>query len=325
MKGIGLEVAKNIILTGPQNVKIYDPDIVQLRDLGSNYYISEKDINKNRIDYSCISSLSKLNPYTKVEILNLDNQKYFYEELKKIELDIIVETEFKSESEIISLNEYCRNNKIKFIYGTALGLSGFIFSDFGKEHIIFDQNGIEPKRYLCQNISNNINAIITVVDEIDNPFNLETDDYIIFKNVKGMQELNDNKPRKIEVIDNNNFMINEDTRNYSKFEGNGDIYEIKEQIKKKYISFKEFINQPFNKILEEKNFTEQQENKIHQNKLYLSIILAMGEYLDNFKINLKELKNKNNIEEIVKNAEIKFNKMIEEEKKIGVNYERYGK
>ena len=46
LKGIGIEVAKNIILTGPEKVIIYDPSIVQLKDLGLNYYLKENSIIK---------------------------------------------------------------------------------------------------------------------------------------------------------------------------------------------------------------------------------------------------------------------------------------
>ena len=38
LRGLGIEVAKNLILAGPKTVKIYDPDITRLRDLGSNFY-----------------------------------------------------------------------------------------------------------------------------------------------------------------------------------------------------------------------------------------------------------------------------------------------
>ena len=123
LKGLGIEVAKNIILTGPEKVIIFDPSIVQLKDLGLNYYLKEKDIGKNRIDYSSIDCLSNLNPNTTVEILKTNQNNNFYEILKQIKLDVIVETELISQQKIICLNEYCRENHIKFIYGANMGLS----------------------------------------------------------------------------------------------------------------------------------------------------------------------------------------------------------
>lgn len=318
MKGLGIEVAKNIILTGPKQVIIYDPDIVNLKDLGTNYYLKEEYVNRNRLDESCINSLKKLNPYTKIEILNIKNEEDFYKQINQIDLNVIVQTEIKPEKEIIKLDEYCREKKIKFIYSTVLGLFGFIFSDFGKEHKIFDDNGKEPKKFLCKNISNSQKGIISLVNEFDTIFNLNNGDYVLFKNVKGMTELNDNKPRKINVIDENSFSIDENTTNYQKFEGNGDVYEYKMPYKNKYISFKESINIPFTKLSEEETFTEQQEDKKYQNNLYLSFILAIGEYLNDNKNNIND---DNDAKKIILNSEFIFNKMIEHEKKIGVDNE----
>lgn len=62
-----------LILSGPKTVLIYELSIAKLEDLGNNYYLKYEDINKNRLDYSILNSLSNLNPFTKVEILNLIN------------------------------------------------------------------------------------------------------------------------------------------------------------------------------------------------------------------------------------------------------------
>ena len=45
LRGLGIEIAKNIILAGPKEVSISDKNICQINDLGSNFYINEKDIN----------------------------------------------------------------------------------------------------------------------------------------------------------------------------------------------------------------------------------------------------------------------------------------
>ena len=48
MRGNGLEIAKNMVLTGVNLVTIFDPSPVSISDLCSNYYLEEKDINKRR-------------------------------------------------------------------------------------------------------------------------------------------------------------------------------------------------------------------------------------------------------------------------------------
>ena len=44
LRGLGVEIAKNIILVGPNHISIFDPEIVKINDLGTNFYISTDDI-----------------------------------------------------------------------------------------------------------------------------------------------------------------------------------------------------------------------------------------------------------------------------------------
>ena len=48
MRGLGVETAKNLILAGPRSVTIHDDKPVELRDLGSNFYLTESDVGKAR-------------------------------------------------------------------------------------------------------------------------------------------------------------------------------------------------------------------------------------------------------------------------------------
>ncbi len=38
MRGLGVETAKNIILVGPQEVQIFDKELVKINDLCGNFY-----------------------------------------------------------------------------------------------------------------------------------------------------------------------------------------------------------------------------------------------------------------------------------------------
>ena len=44
MRGLGVEIAKNLILAGPKSVQIHDPTQVSIADRGSNFYITESHI-----------------------------------------------------------------------------------------------------------------------------------------------------------------------------------------------------------------------------------------------------------------------------------------
>ena len=69
LRGLGAEVAKNLILAGPKSVSIYDPDLVQLNDLGSNFYCEEKHVGKTTRSEACLTKLAELNSYVKVEVI----------------------------------------------------------------------------------------------------------------------------------------------------------------------------------------------------------------------------------------------------------------
>ena len=150
LRGLGVEIAKNIILAGPNHVSIFDPEIVKINDLGANFYLSIDDIkNKKRRDEACLKKLSELNPYTQCDIMEgLD----ILTQIKKYNLIII--TELTNLEKLYKINEDCRNNNIGFIYTLALGITGVCFVDFG-EHTISDKDGEEIKTYLIKNISKN--------------------------------------------------------------------------------------------------------------------------------------------------------------------------
>jgi len=46
LRGLGVETAKNLILAGPEQVLIYDPDLVKINDLGANFYCDEASVGK---------------------------------------------------------------------------------------------------------------------------------------------------------------------------------------------------------------------------------------------------------------------------------------
>ena len=48
LRGLGIETAKNIILAGPNRVTLFDPEFVNINDLGSNFYLTEENIKNHR-------------------------------------------------------------------------------------------------------------------------------------------------------------------------------------------------------------------------------------------------------------------------------------
>ena len=65
MRGVGFEVAKNLILTGPKRVTIFDDNISKINDLSSNIFYTEEDVKNNkRRDFSCLKKSKTSSTYS---------------------------------------------------------------------------------------------------------------------------------------------------------------------------------------------------------------------------------------------------------------------
>merc|ERR1719411_1750484 len=64
MKGLGVEIAKNIILGGVRSVALHDQGVAEYQDLSSQFYLTEADVvgKKNRAE-ACGEKLAELNSY----------------------------------------------------------------------------------------------------------------------------------------------------------------------------------------------------------------------------------------------------------------------
>jgi len=54
LRGVGVEIAKNLILAGPKSVVLYDPDLVRVNDLGANFYCEEGHIGQVSRANACL-------------------------------------------------------------------------------------------------------------------------------------------------------------------------------------------------------------------------------------------------------------------------------
>ena len=295
LKGLGIEVTKNIILSGPKEVWIFDPKIIEIKDLGSNFYLKEENIGKKRRDESCLNYLKKLNPNTKVSVLELKEEK-FEDLFNYFSLfNVIVITEYKLKDEIVKINEFCRKNKIGFIYGANLGLSGFLFNDFGEEHYIFDINGKQYKKYFCKEISNEKNAKV-ILDENSDQIFLNINSYVIFNRVEGMIELNNTNPVKILNIENNILTLDINTTSFGKYLNRGFLCQAKIPIKKSYKSLEYRFEIPY-----EDSMNLQDYEKEGRNELLFICLKGLNEFCLNNNGNLPEI---NNYEDAAKFIEI---------------------
>lgn len=146
MTGIGVEIAKCVILSGVKNVTLHDSNNIRKKDLSSNYYASLSDVGKNRAD-TVKEKLSSLNSYVTVTSIKTP---FLTDEHFKMNNVVVICDQF---SELqINANKIARKYGTKFILASTIGLLGQIFCDFGDNFHSNDLDGESPKSGIITNV-----------------------------------------------------------------------------------------------------------------------------------------------------------------------------
>jgi len=155
-----VEIAKNLILAGPNSVTLYDPALVQWGDLSANFYCRPEHVGQLTRAEASILKLPELNPYVKVNALNT----LATEDLADYSLVCVTEV-CHSIDHVIEMNEFCRARNIGFILAQNFGPSGYAFVDYGNEFSIFDADGEDTKSFIVVNVTQANPAIVTVHED----------------------------------------------------------------------------------------------------------------------------------------------------------------
>ncbi|ESO94579.1 hypothetical protein LOTGIDRAFT_232383 [Lottia gigantea] len=237
--GLGIEIAKNIVLAGVKSLTIQDDKNASIEDLGTQFFLHEADINKNRAEASS-HHLSELNPYVSIKTLTQKlDEKTDLSYLKQYQCIILTESPLNVQ---LKVNRYCRSQKpqIQFISSDVFGILGQVFCDFGDEFEVMDHNGEEPKEVFVANITQGSPGIVSTLDNKVHGF--ENDDTVVFKEVKGMDCLNGHQ-FKIKVESPCTFSIGE-TSLLDEYKGGGIASQVKISKHFKFESLEEQLKNP---------------------------------------------------------------------------------
>lgn len=67
LKGLGVEIAKNIALAGVKSLTLYDPAPVVISDLSSQFFLHPEDVGKPRASVTA-PRVAELNAYTPISV-----------------------------------------------------------------------------------------------------------------------------------------------------------------------------------------------------------------------------------------------------------------
>uniref|UniRef100_A0A8B9I8X5 E1 ubiquitin-activating enzyme n=1 Tax=Anser brachyrhynchus TaxID=132585 RepID=A0A8B9I8X5_9AVES len=203
--GLGVEIAKNIILAGVKALTVHDTKQCTKWDLGINFFIHEDDIlsQRNRAE-ATLHRIAELNPYVHVAASTVpleENTDLSF--LKQYQCVILTEVSLSLQKKI---NDFCHAQQppIKFISADVYGICSRLFCDFGDEFEVLDTTGEEPKEIFISNITQSNPGIVTCLE--NRPHRLETGQFLTFREVNGMSCLN-GSTHQITVVSPYSFSI----------------------------------------------------------------------------------------------------------------------
>eukprot|EP00940_MAST-03C_sp_MAST-3C-sp2_P001396 g1396.t1 len=202
LRGVGVEIAKNLILSGVKSVTLFDQGKTEWTDLSSQFYLGEKDIGRPRAE-ACADKLAELNPRVNVTVTAALDEST----IKRHQVLVCTECDMERK---IQMNAFCRaqNPQIRFIAADVRGVFARVFCDFGDAFVVTDTNGEPPASALVEIVTKANPGIVTTHDGARH--GLESGDFVTFDEVKGMTGLNGSKPRPVKVMSPYSFSI-EDT------------------------------------------------------------------------------------------------------------------
>ncbi|CCO27610.1 ubiquitin-activating enzyme E1 [Rhizoctonia solani AG-1 IB] len=141
VKGLGVEIAKNIVLAGVKSVTLFDPEPVQVQDLGTQFFLRESDVGKPRAA-ATLPRLAELNAYVPVKDLGgSPGQEITVDLIKGFQAVILTDVPLSKQLEI---NDWTHENDVHFISAETRGLFGSAFNDFGPKFTCIDATGEQP-------------------------------------------------------------------------------------------------------------------------------------------------------------------------------------
>ncbi|KAK7398140.1 E1 ubiquitin-activating protein [Neonectria punicea] len=192
LKGLGVEIAKNIALAGVKSLTVYDPTPAHMADLSSQFFLKAEDAGQAR-DEVTAPRLAELNAYTPVKVHQ--SPGLVGENLSQFDkYQVVVLTNLPIDQQK-AIADYCHTKGIFVVIADTFGLFGSLFCDFGEKFTVMDPTGETPLSGIIAGIDEE--GLVSALDETRH--GLEDGDYVTFTEVEGMEALNGVEPRKITV------------------------------------------------------------------------------------------------------------------------------
>ncbi|XP_004451912.1 ubiquitin-like modifier-activating enzyme 7 [Dasypus novemcinctus] len=218
LRGLGAEVAKNLVLMGVGSLTLHDPQPTCWADLAAQFFLSERDLGRSRAEASQ-EHVARLNGAVQVRV----HPGAVTEDLL-LDFQVVVLTASELEEQL-RVGTFCHRHGICFLVADTRGLVGQVFCDFGEDFTVQDPTEAEPMTAAIQHISQGSPGIVTL-READASNYFCDGDLVTFSGIEGMVELNGCAPRPIRVQEDRTLEIG-DTATFSHYLRGGAVTEVK--------------------------------------------------------------------------------------------------
>ncbi|GMH33109.1 hypothetical protein BSKO_00943 [Bryopsis sp. KO-2023] len=236
--GLGVEIAKNVILAGVKAVTLHDAASVQLSDLSAQFYLSEGDVGANRAK-ACVERLQELNPAVLVAAATAELNDDF---LGGFTVVVVTEGSLEDAQRIDAI---CRSREspIAFIKAETRGLFANVFCDFGPSFHVVDVDGEQPFTGIVAAVTpGNPTTMVSCVE--DERLHFQDGMLVTFSEVEGMTELNTQGPFRVTDCQKNSFKLELDSTQFSPYSRGGIVTQKKEGKDLSFKSLTEAIAEP---------------------------------------------------------------------------------
>lgn len=225
-QGVGVETAKNLILTNVGGVLVWDPTICRAAHRGTNFYVTDdhvQDGGKVSLAAASIDELKTLNPFCRVDVHNdttitdafLTSPTVLHTNrplaaVVVTRLDVLP----NGAADLYRINETCRAHGIAFLMALNHGgVTASLFSDFGPLHEIADATGeptqtlaisnietlrSKPKLLEINGISKGTPVVLVTVAQAEH--GLDDGDIVVFDDMRGALEKYNGKQLQVKRV-----------------------------------------------------------------------------------------------------------------------------
>uniref|UniRef100_A0A673UK26 SUMO-activating enzyme subunit 1 n=1 Tax=Suricata suricatta TaxID=37032 RepID=A0A673UK26_SURSU len=138
MKGLGAEIAKNLILAGVKGLTMLDPEQVSPEDPGAQFLIRAGSVGRNRAEAS-LERAQNLNPMVDVKVDTESVEKKpesFFAQFDAVCLTCC------SRDVIVKVDQICHKNSVKFFTGDVFGYHGYTFANLGEHEFVEEKTKV---------------------------------------------------------------------------------------------------------------------------------------------------------------------------------------